>query len=312
MARFKRSLGVSGTETGRTNTDGHPDSIQRNSGDCKQNPEQATSDVCSPAGFHRSTSVKDGTEGRSATPDCKSIPVGREGTRRKTVGHTKICESTELKLSKTGGSRCREVHTETVSSSLPVVTLETTKVQRVLPPIDLSSSRDTPPGKPTTTGRDPNNPLITQTGAISLVARVNTPGRPAADTAKPGQCPPVEPRQVLRGSLPTPGGSDRDIAGPEHLDTNAGASRGHSQMISPTRDANPASSVSLGLKQYSTENSAAETPPHCSSSAEGLGEETLEQRRGVNMVKKLKKEKEKRMQKRAEVLDNEVIVRYSR
>lgn len=42
------------------------------------------------------------------------------------------------------------------------------------------------------------------------------------------------------------------------------------------------------------------------------GDESACQRRETNLVKKLKKEKEMRMQRRTQILDNETIVRYSR
>ncbi|GFO11640.1 hypothetical protein PoB_003814500 [Plakobranchus ocellatus] len=185
----------------------------------------------------------------------------------------------------------------------PVVTLETIKLQRVLPPI--GSSID---GKPTNETRDLNNPLITQTHTISRVTRETTPKD--ATSSRHGRHSPCFSHTPYGRTLIT------DILGDKSANYGENQFRQCDSKVD-TGTSNVGSTIANSFRgPCETNNTAlADFNERDNSRHTLLEAELVEPRlegRSRNLVRKLKKEKERRMLERAEILDRETIVRYSR
>ncbi|RUS86864.1 hypothetical protein EGW08_005401 [Elysia chlorotica] len=222
-------------------------------------------------------------------------------------------ESTEIKLSSAGNLECRNPNASTTRSSSPVVTLETVRTQSVLPPITAPVMTKARIGKPSIVARNPENPLITQTDAISHVARVNTPKNPPeisyvarVNTPKhqADQCSGIETQNSQQGFTSKP---------PQDTSSGRKFDDGTLHKMPETSCADTSSRVSFAPREGSDDIGAAEyLHDHTTSSVTCSDKESPSQYRRSNLVKKLKKEKERRMQERVEILDSETIVRYSR
>ena len=285
VERFKRNLlRVSDCKTDKAETCEQRSDVLDSSSINKPNPEKVNSI-------------------NNSKLEHPNLAVHRDGSKEEPDGHRKIVETAEFKLSGPGVYEYRNPHASTIASPSSIVTLETARAQKVLPPIEPSTT-NTRIGKPSVAALDPSNPLITQTDAVSHVARVNTPGRPAEqipvlDTENSPDTNTHKP--VERSSMPIHGTS-----GSKHLkDTPNNDVITHETPGTDRR-------ISFDLNEGSVEDGATEYLQNHSSSAVACSDKGPAQNRKPNLVKKLKKEKERRMQERAEILDSETIVRYSR
>ncbi|GFS23946.1 transposable element Tc1 transposase [Elysia marginata] len=304
VARFKRNLSVSVTknETANTltNTSGQSDRVHGESKATKEAREQENSSSAAEIQI----STRNGGKKKDRILEPTTLSANRNGAKKKPDQHQKFLESTELKLASRDN-----VQAEVSSSLSPVVTLETTRGKKVLPCIGRTPTITTYACKvkSSSVDRDPNNPLITQTDAISNVARVNTPKKPTSVTDIGNESLETEAEHSTISdrcsSRPM-----RAILSAEHYHIHGSKSL---KIPMPCNEyVDSTSTACIGAKERSIEVSETEFPDNSSIAFED--KENTGNGRKPNLVKKLKKEKEKRMQERTEILDSETIVRYGR